>query len=273
MKNLIFLLTIHYSLLTGFAAWGTGGAACEGVSETAAATLSCLLNAQTIEAGNVAVVVCAGDNVSTSDGNTNDHSAASDSKGNTYTKAYEWTEGTGGAAGGATVSLHFSKLTATLITGTDTITCNYGSSLTDRVIDLVAEFTIGAGNVVSIVGTPQGEASNGGDAGALTISGLTSAQYLFVRGVATESNAATSMTATASYSLPIFPSDGCDNTGGGGEASDMGACSEYRILTGTGDTSDPTLVDITNDNASVYVALQESAPPSGRPPRRMVVIE
>jgi predicted RecA/RadA family phage recombinase len=73
------------------------------------------------------------------------------------------------------------------------------------------------------------------------------------------------MTATASYSLPDNPSDGCNNTTGGSEATDMGACSEYRVLTGTGDTSNPALVDTTNDNASVYVALLEAAPPSGFP--------
>jgi hypothetical protein len=53
----------------------------------------------------------------------------------------------------------------------------------------------------------------------------------------------------------------------------MAACSEWDIATGTTNTSNPTLVDTTNDNASVFVALQEAAPPAGRPPRRAMVIE
>ena len=258
----LFLVLLSASLVHG--AWGVDGATCNFASEFEASTsLSCNLSDQNLEAGNVAVFTCSTDNVSGS-GATNDHSPVTDSGGNTYTKAYEYTEGTGGAAGGATVSLHFSKLSTGLTASVDTITCNF-ASVTDKAIHLVAEFTIGVGNVVSIVGTPQGQESNGGDAGPLTISGLTSAEYLFVRGIATESNAALSMTATASYSLPTAPSDGCNNTTSGAEASDMGACSERRIFTGTGDTSNPTLVDTTNDNASVYVALKEAAPPLTAP--------
>ena len=243
-----------------WASWGTGGATCLAQNETASTTLACTLATQNLEAGNVAVVTCAGDNVGTLDGNTNDHGPVTDSGGNNYTKAYEFTEAGTGAAAGATVSVHFSKLATQLTSGSSTITCNYGSSLTDRAMHLVGEFTITAGNVVSVAGTPQGEASGGGDAGELIISGLTNGEYLFVRGIATESNDALSMTATASYSLPLDPSDGCNNTTGGGEATDMGACSEYRIFTGTGDTSNPTLVDTSNDNASVYIALLESVP-------------
>jgi len=269
------LMATGYWLLTPAvsAQWAAQNATCSAESEAAATTsLSCTLATENLEAGNVAVVVCATDNVSGS-GNTNDHSAVTDSGSNTYTKAYEFTEGTGGTAAGVTVSVHFSKLGTALTSGASTITCNF-ASVTDKAMHLVSEFTIGVGNVVSVEGTPQGEESNGGDAGALTISGLASREYLFVRGIGTESNAALSMTATASYSLPDAPSDGCNNTTGGGEATDMGACSEYRILTGTGDTSNPTLVDTTNDNASVYVALKEAAAPTGaRTVSRMVTIQ
>lgn len=266
------LMTFLASSLAS-AAWGTGGATCAAVNETASQTLACTLATQNLEAGNVAVVVCAGDNTATADGESNTHAVVTDSGGNLYEKKFEWTEsgGAAGAGAGATVSLHVSKLTTGLTSGSSTITCDYGSSITDRAMHLNGEFTITAGNVVSVAGTPQGENSNGGDAGALVISGLTNGEYLFVRGIATESNMATSMTATSGYSLPPDPSDGCNNTTGGGEASDIGACSERRIFTGTGDTSDPTLADTTNDNASVFVALQETAPPAGRPRRRAVV--
>ena len=250
-------------------AWGTGGATCATQSEAAATTtLACTLGTQNLEAGNVAVVTCSTDNVSTTDGNTNDHSAVTDSGSNTYTKAYEFTKSGGAAAAGATVSVHFSKLTTGLTSGSSTITCNF-ASVTDKAMHLVAEFTIAVGNVVSVVGTPQGAAVTGADAGALTISGLTSAEYLFVRGIAAESNAVLSMTATASYSLPTAPTDGCNGTTGGGAATDMAACSERRIFTGTGDTSDPTLV-ATADNASVYAALQEAAPPATN--KRSVIV-
>lgn len=247
-----------------FSAWGTGGATCANQSESAASTLACTLATENLDAGNVAIVVCVGDNlVGAADGNSNTHSPVTDSGGNTYSKAYEWTRSGGVAADGVVVSLHYSKLTTGLTSGSSTITCNYGSSLTDRAMHLVDEFTITSGNVVSVVGSSQGEAVNTADAGSLTIGSLTSGEYLFVRAIGTESNAAISMTATTSYSLPGNPSDGCNNTTGGAESSDIGACSEYRIMgSSTGDTSNPTLVDTTNDNASVYVAFQEAAPPA-----------
>lgn len=81
------------------------------------------------------------------------------------------------------------------------------------------------------------------------------------------------MTATASYSLPGNPSDGCNNTTSGAEASDMGACSEWDVATATTNTSNPALVDTSNDNASVFVALEEAPPPAGRPPRRAMNID
>jgi hypothetical protein len=257
MRKILILSLLLLAPLSGWGAWGAGDAAGTVCSEAAStSSISTTFTGGDFNVGNVAIIVCASDNTGSSDGNSNEHNAASDSSGNTYTKLYEYTEGTGGAAGGATVSVHYAIIDTQVNTPFGTIQCNFASSVTDKCITGF-EFTIGAGNTVSLVGST-GEASNGGDAGSLSISGLSSAEYLFVRGIATESNAATSMTATASYTRQ--PSDGCSNTLGGGEASDMGACSEYRIFTGTGDTSDPTLVDTTNDNASVYVALQESAP-------------
>ena len=256
----------------GWAAWGTGFTSCETQSEGAATTsLSCTLGSGNLEAGNVAVVSCATDNVSAS-GNTNDHSPVTDSGGNTYTKAYEFTEGGTGSAGtGATVSVHFSKLTTQLNSGSSTITCNF-ASVTDKAMHVVREFTIGAGNTVSIAGTPVGEESNGGDAGSLTVGSLTSGDYLWVRAIATESNNANAMTPTALFTRPVFPGDGCNNTTTGGEASDIGACSEWDIATGTTNTSDPTLVDTSNDNASVFVALKEeaSAPANDDSPQQII---
>src|SRR5574341_277940 len=264
MKRLLLIALFGILLLSvpARAAWTAQTATCLTQSEAASTTtLTRTVATANIEAGNVAVVTCAADNVSGS-GNTNDHGDVTDSASNSWTKAYEFTEGTGGSGGGATVSVHYSKLATQLSSGSGTITCNFNTAVTDKAMHLVQEFTIGAGNVVSVAGTPQGAESDGGDAPSQTISGLTSQEYLFVRGIGAESNAVLSMTKTASYNNPDDPTDSCNGTTGGGEASDMAACSEWRILSGTGDTSDPTLVDTSNDNASVYVALLEAAPPT-----------
>ena len=252
-------------------AWGTGGAICGATEEVSDTSITCTLtSAENAEAGNVLIVLGATDNVDTTDGVTTLHSSMTDSQGNTYTKACEFTNGQGAAAAGATISVWYSKLTTQLVATTDSITLNTSSAVTDKVINTLDEFTITSGNIVSVEGACQTLANDNADAGSQTISGLTSQEYLFVRGIATESNAALSMTATTNYTL--LPNDGCNNTTGGGEASDMGACGEFRIFTGTGDTSDPTLVDTTNDNASVYVALKEAAPPAVTCPPTLLLL-
>ena len=58
-------------------------------------------------------------------------------------------------------------------------------------------------------------------------------------------------------------------TAGGATNSNMGARGEFRILTGTSDSTDP--VTSAADQASVYVALSEVNPPTGGGPRRVFI--
>src|SRR3972149_297686 len=148
-----------------WAAWGTDINGCVTQDEASSSTtLTCTMNpGENLEVDKVGILVCSGDNVTAADGNSNDHGTVTDSAGNTWTKAYEFTEGTGGVAAGPTVSVHFAKVNTQLTGGSSTITCNYNTAVMDRAMHLTNGFTIGAGNTVSVVGTPQGEASNGGD--------------------------------------------------------------------------------------------------------------
>lgn len=250
-------------------AWSGHAGFCTAVAQVSDTTLTCTLDTGHFEAGHAAIVWAATDNVATTDGETTLHSSITDSKSNVYTKACEFTNGQGAAAAGATVSVWFSKLATQLNGSTDSITLTTASAVTAKAI-FAAEFAIGVGSVISLVGTCQTLANDNADAGSQTISGLASQEYLFVRGIATESRQATSMTATSGYAL--FGIDGCENTAGGTGASNIGACGETRILTGTGDTSDPTLADTTNDNASVFVALKEAAPAAPTGQRKPIII-
>lgn len=244
-----------------FAAWGSGTGVAGTTEEVSDNSISANIQI-TVNAGEVVALWAATDNVDTTDGQTSLHQSVADSDLNSYTKWCEFTNSQGAAEAGATISLWTAISAGTLTAAVDSITLTTASNVTDKVINVMS-FTIGAGNVVSLAGTCKTLANDGADAGSLTISGLSSAERLYIRGIATESNNATSLTASTNFTLmkeSAVP-DGCANTTGGGEASDMGVCGEYRVNTSTGETSDPTLVDTSNDNASIFIALIESAPP------------
>jgi hypothetical protein len=258
------LLASGFLLLTSVlhAAWGTGGGTCTAQSKSAGTSLSCTIATENFDAGNVAVLWFSGDNTASSDGNDGLLSSVTDSASNSWTVGRCFTNGQGGAGSGATTCVAYSKLTTQLTSGSSTITANF-SSITAKAI-VTKEFTIGSGNVVSVAGTPQDVANDAADPGSLTISSLTSGQYLFVRGTGLERASGGTWTVTTNYT-----SSGCNGTTGSGAATNMEACGEFRIFTGTGDTSNPTGTAV--DCASTYIALQEAAPPSGMP-RRIIYI-
>lgn len=226
---------------------GIGSAA-----DKSAGTSIAMTTSATVEVNNVIVVLVAKDNAATTNGNTNEITSVTDSTGaNTYTKAREFCNSRGAADGGATVAVYYSKLGTQLSSG-GTITANFSDTRTASAISAV-EFTITSANTVSVEGNATDEAVTNGDAGSMTISGLTSREYLFIRAVAQENNSSGFSANTANY-INIAT----NGTAGGGSASNMGIAGEFRILTGTGDTSDPT-VSTNSDSASVYIALKEAS--------------
>ena len=209
-------------------------------------------------AGDLALLAVVMDNLGTTDGQTSQLTSVSDSKSNTWTKAGEFTNtGGGSAADGATIAVWYSVLTTTIVGGTDTITLNYSGSLTDKGLQLQT-ITIGAGSTISLAGTLQTLANDNSDVGSMSYSGLTSKEYLFYRAFASETpsnDGNGNGTPTTNYTQLT----GSNTGSGGSEKGHMSGWAEERVLTGTGDTSDPTLVDTTSDNASLYIAFQENA--------------
>ena len=212
--------------------------------------------------GNVGVCVFSTDNVGTSSGDNNDHTGVSDSVGNNWTQRAEMTNAANSNAS-VTVSLWTTEATAVL-DGTDTITFTVVSNVIAKAA-MCREFTVGASNVVSVVGAVATSETDGADVPSLASTAVTSAEYLFFRGIGYEGDAdTTGLTATVS---PAFTSCGVTGTDGGGEAGNIGVSCEWIIATATTQTSDPTLTgDTTVDNATVFPNLKEdTAPePSGR---------
>lgn len=234
---------------------GTGNSASSG-------TTVVITTSAAAESGNLVVVIVGKDNVQTTDGQTSEISSITDSAGgNTWTKAVEFCNGQGAADAGAVCSAWFSKITNTIASG-GSITATLSSSKVSK--SLTAwELTVGAGNTISVAGTPQTLANDGADPGSQTISGLASKQYLVIRGAVKETNDAGAATATAGYTL--FSDAIADD---GTETGSIRTSGEFRILTGTGDTSDITLPSGSgsSDAASVYFALEEVSASSYRSP-------
>ncbi len=231
-----------------WAVWGTGGATCTAQSKAAGTTLACTVATEAMEAGNVAVLWFAGDNVATTDVTTLLLTSVTDSVGgNTWTVRQCFTNGQGTAATGATTCVATSVLTNALAIGS-TITANF-TSITAKAI-VVREFTIGPGRTIAVAGTPQTLSNDNADPGAMTISGLESGQRLFVRSTGLERASGGTWTVTAGYTT-----SNCNGTTGAPPASNMEVCGEFRILTGTSSTSNPTGTAV--DNASVFIAFEE----------------
>ncbi len=262
----LFLFAFCFLLLPFdlLAAWGTGGGTCTAQNKTAGASLTCTVATENMDAGNVVFLWFGGDNTATVDGNDGLLSSVTDSAGNTWVVDRCFTNSQGAAATGATTCIAHSKLTTGLTSGSGTITANH-ATITAKAI-VCKEFTITSGNVVSITGTPQDLANNGADPGSMTISGLASAEHLFLRAAALERASGGTWTVTTNYTT-----SGCNGTTGGGAASNMNLCGEFRILNTASDSSDPTGTAV--DNANLYVAFDEAPPSAVKPARRMFVMD
>ena len=234
--------------LGGFVSVGTLGTA----NDTTADTSFTLTPSATLNSGNIGILIIAKDNEGTTDTSNDECDEPTDSVGNTYTKLREYTNGNGAADAGATVCVFFTKATTDLTTAgtvTMTVTTNSVKAAT------FWEFTIGAGNTIQIAGTPGDLAEDSvQNAGLIAISGLDSKEYLFVRGTAIEYNQTGTSIPTASHTeiTEVTANTGTIDTS-------MLATGEFRILTNTADTSNPTGDTGNRDYSSTFLALEEVA--------------
>lgn len=243
-------------------AWGTGSTnAASAQTKVAGASVTGSIEAGvTIEAGNVLIVAAATDNATTTDTLSTDLSV-SDTQSNAYTRACEYTNGNGSAEAGVTTAIFYSKLTTQLSNAaSDTITLSSTSSTIHAKTFVAAEFTITAGTTVSVAGSCATMPDDGVDPSAVTISGLTSAEYLWVHNLGAEGPNSDAYTYDADYSA--IGSDTIQGSSGGSQSSNAHTRGRYRIFTGTTDTVDHTSTTTDRDYAQVYVALKVTAPPS-----------
>lgn len=237
-----------------------GGRASIGTGTTsAAATSTSLTTTATANVGDIIVIRLAKNNAATADGVTNEFTGVTDSAGNTYTKRGEYTHSHGASGDGATVALFDCVVTTQLSSG-GTITANHDSN-TDVCI-AANKYTKGAGTTLAQAGTTQVIASDT-IPGSLSLSGLTSREYLFIAASAEEEETGSATTVSSGYTA----SDVVVSTTAGSATSNMTLRGEDRILTGTGSTSN--MGGDSADHATIFVALYEVAASGGKRRRRI----
>lgn len=200
----------------------------------------------TAAADNLVVWCVASDNLTTTDGQTNDHTGVTSDSGETWTKLGEFTNGQGSAAAGATVSLWYTFALGATLTN---VTISFSGSITKKAAG-GRRFTVTSGSVALDDG-PITLADDNADPGSISVGSATNREKLFIRAIASETNSAVALTPTTSWTVY-----GSAQTSGGGSAANMAQRGEFRILTtGTAQATDPTFA--AEDTASLAVALYE----------------
>jgi hypothetical protein len=247
----------------GEAAFGSVGSLITAQQKGSSSSWSPTTSAQ-LDSGNLGVLVIAVDNSDTANDNTNLCSSVGDAAGNSWIKAREFTNARGSSDAGATVCVFYTKASANLSSGA-AITITLAAAKAAKAVT-GWEFTMSAANTISVEDGSD-LANDGADAGSMTLPSLANREHLYIRGGAVESNA-TSYTASSNYTAFTHSSS---TTSGAASASNMGARAEFRILSGTGDSTNPTTASV--DQASVYVAINEDPAPEGGGPRRIFISE
>jgi beta-glucanase (GH16 family) len=223
-------------------------------NKTAGTTLVFNANA-TAPVGSFIVLVIAKDNAATANGQTSEVTGISSNTGNTWTKAQEYTQAQGSAGAGATCAVWFCNVTTQIANGAS-FTINFAQSITAKTCSAWL-YTMDS-NMVGAVASTAVLGNAGADPGSMAISGLASANYLFVRGIALEYSSFDMIETSG------FTPFGTDCTSGGTTDTNMSVAGEWKIATATGATSDPTLSAV--DNASVFVAFKMNSTGGSTPP-------
>lgn len=237
-------------------AFGAGNTIGTGVG-TAAGTTTTITTSAATAAGDFVVVYISKDNTGTTDAESNEVTSVTDSAGNVYRKDGEYRNSAGAANDGVVIAVFSSKHAAALSSG-GTITITH-DSVSDRAAaawKFTTSGTIANGWSVGVeaVATPVVDDATAHGTSISISSGLKSAEYLFFRATGVEDEAFTTRTATASHTLATQ----VISTTSGANAANTMADGEFRILTGTSDTSNPTFTTAAStQGATLFFAYTE----------------
>lgn len=232
-----------------FASKGAGGST---GSSTANQSSIALTTATTnMAAGDFGVLLVAGDNNATTTGDEGMVTSVTDSAGNNWSKAIEFCNPSASPAAqaGATCSLWFTNAKAALNTG-GTITANLSNNTSrDAMTIAFWVYTKATGQIGLPVGTNT-RADNAADPGSLDVT-TSAVSHLRIRGIASETNVATTITVTSTWTSWALAT-----ATGASAAAGSTVRAEHLISAAANAASDPTYVSA--DHASVYAAFEEA---------------
>ncbi len=240
MRRLLPLLALLLAQ-PAWAAWTHVNS--EGTSEKVNDTSITLNPGTNPAADSIVVVVCSTDNPDNTGPGEKTFHTITDDQGSSWTRLMEY-QSAGNAAAGVITSVWASKLGAAI---TGNITCTLGSARSAKVL-IMSEFTVAVSKTFSSAGTARTSGASGTP--SATISGLTSAEYLFIGALGVEGPSGDSHTEDADYTQ-----NNRSGTTGGGAAGNITGNSARRIVTATGDTYNPTITS--RDWVDILVALEE----------------
>src|SRR5689334_5205062 len=205
--------------------WSSLGSLGSAASKTANQNSLNLVTTSVLPVGRVAVVLIAVDNNQTTDGDEGAVTSVTDSVGNTYIKAREFTNGQGAAQAGATISIWYCKATSQLNSGQQ-ITANFNNATSRDASAITAwKFDTAAAGTISVAGTAT-LANDTADPGSMDLS-LPGGEYLWIRGTAHERPSTDTFTKTVAYA-GTFDKNG---TTGGGANTNITVAGEWAITT------------------------------------------
>lgn len=213
----------------------------------------------TLEAGNLAMLTISADNVAVGTSpvaefghKISNVSSVTDTGGNVWHKLGE-VAGTQAAAAGQAVCLYYSIIT-TQLTTSSTVTVTFGQAIAAKAAS-GWEFTI-SGSALAVERI-RFRATAAADPPSMTLDDLPSRQYLFFRARASETDS-TAWTPTTNYT-------GITNATADAGAAGVGSTAngEFRIVTATTETSDPTKSAV--DGADIFIAMWEGSQQDASP--------
>jgi hypothetical protein len=204
-----------------------------------------------VPVGKLAIVPVVWDNVSLTSADDTTHISASDSKGNTWTRAAEATYSAGGAPqDGVLVSCLYSVIT-TQIETSDTITLTHALTNTSSKGATLLTFNYDTAKTIAVAGKGY-ERVAAATAYSAAVSGLPSEEHLWVGINGIDVDPANTNGADTVFTLIT------QGTIGSFGAGTAGARAGYRIATDTGETYDRTAL-VSADRATLLVAFREVA--------------
>jgi hypothetical protein len=198
--------------------------------------------------GSLVVVLATKANTAAADGVTNEVPSVTDTSANLWVKAAEYCNGDPGTLAGCVTAIWYCQVVTTISAG-GKITIAFDAGFHSESAATSWQFTVSTAKTIAPILPAQTAATDASTAPSQVISGLTNAEYLFVRAEGAEETATGTFTVSGSFTKFTAAAE----TTGSGAAIN----GEFRILTGTTATSAPTGTSAGKDRSSIFVALHE----------------